>query len=74
MFRDMYFALLDRLEPSLQRKKQYARILKKNVFIMDSTIIPLSMSLFDWAKFRTKKGAVKLHAVLDYDTGLPSYA
>lgn len=41
---------------------------------MDSTIIPLSLSLFDWAKFRTKKGAVKLHAVLDYDTSLPSYA
>lgn len=29
---------------------------------------------FDWAKFRTRKGAVKLHAVLDYDTGLPCYA
>lgn len=37
-------------------------------------IIPLSLSLFDWAKFRTTKGAVKLHAVLDYDTGIPSYA
>lgn len=41
---------------------------------MDSTIIPLSLSLFDWAKFRTTKGAVKLHTVLDYDTGLPCYA
>ena len=40
---------------------------------MDSSIIPLCLSLFDWAKFRTRKGAVKLHAVLDYDTGLPAY-
>jgi IS4 transposase len=41
---------------------------------MDSSVIPLCLSLFDWAKFRTKKGGVKLHAVLDYDTGLPNYA
>jgi len=41
---------------------------------MDSSVIPLSLSLFDWAKFRTTKGAIKLHAVMDYDTGLPSYA
>lgn len=74
VFRDMYFALLDQLEPSLQRRKLYARRLKRKIFIMDSSIIPLSLSLFDWAKFRTTKGAVKLHAVLDYDTGLPSYA
>ena len=34
----------------------------------------MSLSLFDWAHFRTKKGAIKLHAVLDYDSGLPAYA
>jgi len=52
----------------------YANRIKKKVFIMDASIIPLCLSLFDWAKFRTHKGAVKLHAVLDYDTGLPNYA
>jgi hypothetical protein len=41
---------------------------------MDASVIPLCLSLFDWAKFRTRKGAIKLHAVLDYDTGLPCYA
>jgi len=41
---------------------------------MDASVIPLCLGLFDWAKFRTKKGAIKLHAVLNYDTGLPSYA
>lgn len=41
---------------------------------MDTSIIPLCLSLFDWAKYRTSKGAVKLHAVLDYNTGLPSYS
>ena len=74
VFRDLYFELLERLESSVYRKRLYARRLKRKVFIMDASIIPLCLSLFDWAKFRTKKGAVKLHAVLDYDTGLPCYA
>ena len=73
IFKDLYFAMLDKLEPSLQRRRKYARRLKRQIFIMDASIIPLSLSLFDWAKFRTKKGAVKLHAVLDYDMGLPCY-
>ena len=74
VFMELYYMLLDRLEPSLQRKRQYANRLKRKIFIMDASIIPLCLSLFDWAKFRTKKGALKLHAVLDYDTGLPAYA
>ena len=28
---------------------------------LDSTVIDLCASLFDWAKFRRTKGAVKLH-------------
>ena len=73
-FEELYFELLEKLEPSLSKRRKYVRRLKRKVFIMDSSIIPLCLSLFDWARFRTKKGAVKLHAVLDYDTGLPSYA
>jgi hypothetical protein len=30
--------------------------------------------MFDWAKFRLTKGAVKLHLLLDHDGYLPSYA
>ena len=74
VFQDLYFELLSRLEPSLAKARQYANKLKRQIFILDSTIIPLSISLFDWAKFRTTKGVIKLHAVLDYDTGLPNYA
>ena len=73
-FEELYFELLENLEPSLNKRRKYARRLKRKIFIMDSSIIPLCLSLFDWAKFRTKKGAIKLHAVLDYDTGLPNYA
>jgi hypothetical protein len=48
--------------------------LKRKVFLMDATIIPLCAKVFDWAHFRKHKGAVKLHMVLDYDGCLPCYA
>lgn len=31
------------------------------------------MSLFDWAKYLTANGAVKMHTLLDYDGNLPVY-
>ena len=74
IFRDLYFKLLDNFEPSLRRRRAQANKLRRKIYIMDASVIPLSLGLFDWAKFRTKKGAIKLHAVLDYDTGLPAYA
>lgn len=73
-FEALYFELLEKFEPSLSRRRKYARRLKRKIYIMDSSLIPLCLSLFNWAKFRTKKGAIKLHAVLDYETGLPCYA
>jgi len=73
LFRDYYFKILDKLEPSLHRKRQYAVRLKRKIFLMDATIIPLCLKLFDWAKFRTRKGAVKLHTILDYDSTLPVF-
>ncbi len=73
VFRDLYFALLEQLEGGLQRRRLYARKLKRKIFIVDATVISLSLSLFDWAKFRQRKGAIKLHTVLDYDLGLPVF-
>jgi len=29
--------------------------------------------LYDWAKFRKKKGIIKLHTLLDYNGYLPTY-
>jgi hypothetical protein len=37
-------------------------------------VIDLCATMFDWAKFRLTKGAVKLHLLLDHDGYLPSYA
>ncbi len=73
LFKDFYFALLEKYEPSLAKRRKYAMTLKRKIFIMDATTISLCLSLFDWAKFRARKGAIKLHTVLDYDTSLPVF-
>lgn len=47
---------------------------KSKLFSLDSTTIDLCAAVFDWAKFRRTKGAVKLHLLLDHDGHLPRYA
>jgi IS4 transposase len=47
---------------------------KNKLLSLDGSIIDLSVSMFDWAKFRRTKGAIKLHLLLDHDGYLPSFA
>lgn len=47
---------------------------KNKLLSLDATVIELCASMFDWARFRQTKGAVKLHLLLDHDGYLPSYA
>ena len=47
---------------------------KNKLVSLDSSVIDLSLSLFDWAHFRRTKGAIKLHLLLDHDGYLPSFA
>lgn len=73
VFRDLYFALLEQMEAQVQRRRLYARRLRRKIFIVDATVVTLCVSLFDWARFRQRKGAIKLHTVLDYDLSLPVF-
>jgi len=47
---------------------------KNKLFSLDATVIELCASLFNWAKFRQTKGAVKLHLLLDHEGYLPVFA
>jgi hypothetical protein len=42
------------------------------VYALDSTTIDLCLALFPWAEFRKRKGAVKLHTLLDLHGNIPS--
>ena len=72
LFRDYYYSLLKGLGQQAQMKRVKFRIRSK-IFLLDSTTISLCLSLFDWAKYKTAKGAVKMHTLLDYDGNLPAY-
>lgn len=46
--------------------------LDQTAYALDSTVIDLCLSLFPWAKFRKRKGAVKLHTLLDLRASIPT--
>ena len=46
---------------------------KNKLYSLDASTIDLCLSLFPWAKFRTTKGAVKVHMGLDHDGYLPTF-
>jgi hypothetical protein len=72
LFQDYYYFLLDHLGQQPGYKQVKFKI-KSKIFILDSTTISLCLNLFDWAKYKTAKGAVKMHTLLDYDGNLPAY-
>ena len=47
--------------------------LEQTVYALDSTTIDLCLSLFPWAQFRRRKGAVKLHTLLDLRGNIPCF-
>lgn len=72
LFRDYYYQLLGSLGQQVGFKQVKFKI-KSKIFFLDATTISLCLSIFDWAKYKTAKGAVKMHTLLDFDGNLPSY-
>ena len=46
--------------------------LEQTVYALDATTIDLCLALFPWARFRRRKGAVKLHTLLDLNGSIPT--
>ena len=46
--------------------------LDQTAYALDATIIDLCLSLFPWAKFRNRKGAIKLHTLIDLRGSIPA--
>lgn len=47
--------------------------LNNTVYALDASTIDLCLSIFSWAKFRKKKGAVKLHTLMDLRGNIPVF-
>ena len=72
LYERVFYQLLDRCRQLNFGKRRFR--FKNKLFSLDATVIELCAGLFDWAKFRQTKGAVKLHLLLDHDGYLPVFA
>lgn len=71
LYQKLFFMLLERCRKEAPFKKKFR--FKNKLVSLDSTVIDLCVSVFDWAKFRRTKGAIKLHLLLDHDGYLPCF-
>ena len=70
IFGDFAYHMIDEA-----RRKRVTDIFKLegNVYAFDSTTIDLCLSVFEWARFRTTKGGIKVHTMYDVETQVPAF-
>ena len=70
VFCDIFYALFRHFGQQAVLQRKGFRF-KMPIKLLDSTLVSLAMSVYDWAHYTAKKGAVKIHTLLDYDCLLP---
>lgn len=74
VFECLYYKLLSHYKNVLKHHHQshmIEEIKGQSIKLIDSSTIPLCLSMFDWAKFRTAKGGIKIHTSMDVELMLP---
>ena len=71
LFQSIFFRMLSKCEDIAPRHRFR---FKSPLYSLDATTIDLCLNLYDWATFRKKKGAVKLHVKLNHSGYLPTFA
>lgn len=70
IYEKLFYKLLERCKDITPKHKFK---FKNPLYTLDATVIDLCLSTFRWAKFRTTKGAIKLHYQFDNMTQIPSF-
>lgn len=70
LFESLFYELFQRTKDFIPQKK-FA--FKNELYSLDGSVIDLCLSLFDWAKFRKKKGAIRMHTLLNNKTQIPEF-
>ena len=65
--------VLIRTARQLYANEDFGLELDQTTYILDSTTIDLCLSLFPWAHFRKRKGAIKLHTLMDLRGSIPCF-
>ena len=74
VFEGLYYRLLSYHKQLLKATHQshiIEEIKHHTIKLVDSSTVSLCLGLFDWAKFRTAKGGLKIHTVWNDQLGLP---
>jgi IS4 transposase len=74
VFESLYYKVLSHYERVLKSKSErsiIAEIKDQTIKLIDSTTISLCLNMFDWAKFRTAKGGLKIHTSWDDNLQIP---
>ena len=72
LYETVFHQLLNRCRSEAAGRKKFR--FNNKLVSLDSTSIDLCASVFDWARYKRTKGAVKLHLVLDHEGYLPCFA
>jgi len=76
VFEHLYNQLLQHYRSSLTKYANPAiveEVANQTIIIRDSSTVSLCLSLFDWAKFRTAKGGLKIHTQWNETLMLPDF-
>jgi len=71
LYQKLFFDLLEKCK-AISPKKKFR--FKNKLVSIDTTLVELCITMFDWAHWRHAKGAIKLHLLLDHDGYLPTFA
>jgi hypothetical protein len=75
LYQTLFNQLLEKCQAEVSARGGRKKFRFKNKLVsLDGSIIDLSASMFDWAKYKRTKGAIKLHLLLDHHGYLPSFA
>lgn len=70
IFEKLFYSLLERCK-TITPERQFR--FQNPLYSFDSTTVELCLSVFDWAKYRTTKGALKIHTLLNNRTAIPEF-
>jgi hypothetical protein len=73
VYETLFYQVLTRCQTVAALKRRRFRF-KHPLRTLDTTIIELCATVFDWARFQRTKGAIKLHLQLDHHGCLPCWA
>lgn len=73
IYADFGYYLINLVKPLYTDNHPLLSGIDKDVFILDSTTISVSLILMDWAHGKYSRGAVKMHTLLDLRGNIPTF-